>query len=51
MPVFARGAVVCGGVSVSGPPCPPRVPRPIVGAGVGGVGGAAIPRPGGAARV
>ena len=51
MPVFARAAVVCGGVPVSGPPRPPRVPRPIVGARVGGVGGAAIPRPRGAGRV
>lgn len=51
MPVFARAAVVSGGVPVPGPPRPPRVPRPVVGAGVGGVGGAAIPRPGGAGRV
>ena len=51
MPVFARAAVVCGGVSISGPPRPPRVSRPIVGAGVGGVGGAAVPRPRGAGRV
>ena len=51
MPVFARAAVVCGGVSVSGPPRPSRVSRPIVGAGVGRVGAGAVPRPGGAGRV
>ena len=47
VPVFARRAVVSGGVSQPRPPAPARVP--VVGAGVGGVG--ASPSPGAAARV
>ena len=50
MPVFARAAVISGGISVSGPACPPRVPRVGV-PRVGGVGAGAVPRPGGACRV
>ena len=50
MPVFARAGVVGGGVSVSGPACPPCVPRVGV-PRVGGVGAGAVPGPGGASRV